>query len=79
VRAWGKWTTDASRHAVELIPADSRLLRLDNVVLTPPVRWYSADTMRRYLERAVDNCRRLWDGRDSADVVNEYSALPPTA
>src|ERR1700736_2772792 len=25
VRAWGKWTTDASRHAVELIPAPEYL------------------------------------------------------
>ncbi|MDT5210079.1 MAG: hypothetical protein QOF67_2494 [Mycobacterium sp.] len=56
--------------AVEPIPAGNPLLSLDNVVLTPHVTWYTADTMRRYLEHAVDNCRRLRDGRDLANVVN---------
>jgi phosphoglycerate dehydrogenase-like enzyme len=57
--------------AVEPIPADNPLLSLDNVVLTPHVSWYTADTMRRYLERAVENCRRIRDGRKLANVVNE--------
>jgi phosphoglycerate dehydrogenase-like enzyme len=56
--------------AVEPIPAGNPLLSLDNVVLTPHVTWYTADTMRRYLEHAVDNCRRLRDGRELANVVN---------
>ncbi|MBX7431815.1 2-hydroxyacid dehydrogenase [Mycobacterium sp. Y57] len=56
--------------AVEPVPADNPLLHLDNVVLTPHVTWYTADTMRRYLEVAVDNCERLRDGRDLANVVN---------
>jgi phosphoglycerate dehydrogenase-like enzyme len=56
--------------AVEPIPADNPLLRLDNVVLTPHVTWYTADTMRRYLEQAVENCRRLRDGQELANVVN---------
>jgi phosphoglycerate dehydrogenase-like enzyme len=56
--------------AVEPVPADNPLLALDNVVLTPHVTWYTADTMRRYLEVAVDNCVRLRDGRDLANVVN---------
>lgn len=57
--------------AVEPIPADNPLLTLDNVVLTPHVTWYTADTMRRYLEHAVDNCRRIRDGQELANVVNE--------
>ena len=57
--------------AVEPIPADNPLLRLNNVVLSPHVTWYTADTMRRYLEIAVDNCRRIRDGRKLANVVNE--------
>ncbi len=56
--------------AVEPIPADNPLLGLDNVVLTPHVTWYTVDTMRRYLAEAVDNCRRIRDGRDLRNVVN---------
>lgn len=58
---------------VEPVPADNPLLGLDNVVLTPHVTWYTADTMRRYLELAVDNCERLRDGRDLANLVNEVA------
>jgi phosphoglycerate dehydrogenase-like enzyme len=57
--------------AVEPVSAGNPLLRLDNVVFTPHVSWYTVDTMRRYLMQAVDNCRRLRDGRALADVVNE--------
>ena len=56
--------------AVEPIPADNPLLSLDNVVLTPHVTWYTVDTMRRYLTEAVDNCRRIRDGLELANVVN---------
>jgi phosphoglycerate dehydrogenase-like enzyme len=56
--------------AVEPIPAGNPLLGLDNVVLTPHVTWYTADTMRRYLEHAVGNCLRLRDGRELANKVN---------
>jgi phosphoglycerate dehydrogenase-like enzyme len=56
--------------AVEPIPADNPLLSLENVVLTPHVTWYTADTMRRYLTHAVDNCRRMRDGLELANVVN---------
>jgi len=56
--------------AVEPIAPDNPLLSLDNVVLTPHVTWYTVDTMRRYLAEAVDNCRRLRDGQDLANVVN---------
>lgn len=57
--------------AVEPVGADNPLLRLDNVVLTPHVSWYTADTMRRYLAAAVDNCRRLRDGQPLTHVVNQ--------
>ena len=56
--------------ATEPVPADNPLLRLDNVVVTPHVVWYTRDTMRRYLNVAIDNCRRLRDHRDLANVVN---------
>jgi phosphoglycerate dehydrogenase-like enzyme len=56
---------------VEPVAPDNPLLRLDNVVLTPHVSWYTADTMRRYLIEAVANCRRLRDGQPLANVVNQ--------
>jgi phosphoglycerate dehydrogenase-like enzyme len=66
--------------AVEPIPPDHPLLSLDNVVLTPHVTWYTADTMRRYLAEAVANCRRMRDGQALANVVNrpEYPQSQPT-
>ncbi|MEB3032352.1 2-hydroxyacid dehydrogenase [[Mycobacterium] nativiensis] len=57
--------------ADEPVPADNPLLGLDNVVLTPHVSWYTADTMRRYLTLAIDNCRRLRDGQPLTHVVNQ--------
>ncbi len=59
--------------SVEPVPADNPLLTLGNVVLTPHVTWYTADTMRRYLELALDNCERLRDGRDLVNVVNQVA------
>jgi phosphoglycerate dehydrogenase-like enzyme len=56
--------------AREPVEADNPLLRLDNVVVTPHVVWYTQDTMRRYLAEAIDNCRRLRDGQDLVNVVN---------
>ena len=55
---------------VEPPPPDHPLFALDNVVLTPHVTWYTADTMRRYLTHGLANCRRLRDGRELAQVVN---------
>jgi len=56
---------------VEPVAPDNPLLGLDNVVLTPHVTWYTADTMRRYLVEAVANCRRLRDGHPLGHVVNQ--------
>jgi phosphoglycerate dehydrogenase-like enzyme len=55
----------------EPVAPDNPLLSLDNVVLTPHVTWYTADTMQRYLSEAVANCRRLRDGQALANVVNQ--------
>jgi phosphoglycerate dehydrogenase-like enzyme len=56
--------------AVEPVAAGNPLLALTNVVVTPHVTWYTADTMQRYLEIAVDNCQRLRDGGELGNVVN---------
>lgn len=56
--------------ATEPVDPDNPLLRLDNVVVTPHVVWYTRDTVRRYLAEAISNCRRLRDGQDLANVVN---------
>nr|WP_179467383.1 2-hydroxyacid dehydrogenase [Mycolicibacterium vinylchloridicum] len=56
--------------AAEPVDPANPLLSLDNVVLTPHVTWLTADTMRRYLIQAIDNCRRLRDGSDLVNVVN---------
>lgn len=62
--------------ATEPVPVDNPLLALDNVVVTPHVTWYTADTMRRYLTEGVDNCRRLHDRRDLVNLVNEVDTGP---
>lgn len=66
--------------AVEPVTADNPLLGLHNVVLTPHVSWYTADTMRRYLREALENCRRMEAGRDLVNLVNqaEYPRSQPT-
>jgi phosphoglycerate dehydrogenase-like enzyme len=46
-------------YAEEPVPADSPLLDLDNVVLTPHVAWLTPETFDRSFAVAVQNCRRL--------------------
>jgi phosphoglycerate dehydrogenase-like enzyme len=61
---------------VEPVAPDNPLLGLDNVVLTPHISWYTADTMRRYLIEAVANCRRLHDGQPLAHLVTPVVNQP---
>ncbi|MUM19422.1 hydroxyacid dehydrogenase [Mycobacterium sp. CBMA271] len=55
--------------AQEPVSSDNPLLTLPNVVVTPHVTWFTADTMTRYLDHAIANCRRLHDGLPLADRV----------
>ena len=48
--------------AVEPLPANSRLMTLENVVMMPHVAWLTPETLDRSLAVAVDNMRRLRDG-----------------
>jgi phosphoglycerate dehydrogenase-like enzyme len=50
--------------AEEPPPPDHPLLSLDNVVLTPHVAWLTQETLKRSFEVALENVRRLRDGRD---------------
>ena len=43
---------------------DHPLLALDNVVLTPHVAWLTRETLVRSLDVALENVRRLHDGRE---------------
>ena len=52
---------------------EMKLLKLDNVVVSPHTTWYTADTIRRYLAEAVGNCERLAAGQQLANVVNEVN------
>ncbi|MCV7420924.1 hydroxyacid dehydrogenase [Mycobacterium yunnanensis] len=59
--------------AKEPVPVDDPLLTLDNVVVSPHVTWYTADTMQRYLAEGVEACRRLRDGEHLMNLVNEVT------
>jgi phosphoglycerate dehydrogenase-like enzyme len=48
----------------EPLTPNNPLLGLDNVVLMPHVAWLTPETLDRSLDIAVDNMRRLRDGRD---------------
>ncbi len=50
--------------AQEPLPPDSPLIKLENVVLMPHVAWLTPETLARSLDVAVDNMRRLRDGRE---------------
>ena len=45
-------------------PPDHPLLALENVVLTPHVAWLTRETLVRSFDVALENVRRLRDGRD---------------
>lgn len=45
-------------------PPDNPLLAMNNVVLTPHVAWLTQETLRRSFDVALENVRRLRDGRN---------------
>jgi phosphoglycerate dehydrogenase-like enzyme len=61
--------------AHEPVSADNPLLALDNVLLTPHVSWYTADTMARYLDAAIKNCRRIQEGKRPYFLVNDAAEV----
>jgi phosphoglycerate dehydrogenase-like enzyme len=50
--------------ADEPLAPDNPLLNLDNVALMPHVAWLTPETLDRSLDIAVENMRRLRDGRE---------------
>lgn len=55
--------------AEEPISADDPLLKLDNVTLAPHVSWLTLETLERSVAVAVENCRRLQEGKDLLHCV----------
>lgn len=55
--------------AVEPVQAGNPLLELENVVTTPHIAWRTRETMQRSIEVALENCRRLRDGRELLHCV----------
>jgi phosphoglycerate dehydrogenase-like enzyme len=48
--------------ADEPVPPGDPILALDNVVLAPHIGWLTGGTLRRSLDIAIENCRRLAAG-----------------
>ncbi len=60
--------------AEEPVSPDNPLLKLDNVLLMPHVSWLTADTMERYLDAAIRNCRRIVEGKRPYFLVVDRAA-----
>ena len=56
--------------AREPTPADTPVLQLENVVMTPHVAWQTRETLERSLAVAIENCRRLSAGEPLRHQVN---------
>ncbi len=57
-------------HEVEPLPTDHPLTRLDNVVLTPHLAWYSEESYGELKRRTAQNVVDVLAGRVPRDVVN---------
>lgn len=55
--------------AVEPIPADSPLLGLDNMILTPHIAWACSETRQRLMDIAVENVRQYLNGTPVNNVA----------
>jgi len=53
----------------EPVGADSPLLKLPNVVVTPHLAWFTRETLSRCLGVFAENCRRLRDGQPLVNRV----------
>jgi phosphoglycerate dehydrogenase-like enzyme len=62
--------------ATEPVDPDDPLLRLDNVIVTPHVVWYTRDTMGRYLTHAIDNCQPVAGRTGSGQRRQREAACP---
>ena len=56
--------------ASEPVKTDNPLLKLPNVVVAPHVAWLTPETLRRSMDVAVENCRRLASG---APLLNQVA------
>lgn len=65
-------------YAVEPLPADSKLIRLDNIILTPHVSSQTYESLWYTYKKAIDIMADFFDGKtlDPSDLLNpDYSAV----
>jgi phosphoglycerate dehydrogenase-like enzyme len=56
---------------IEPLPADHRLWRFDNVIITPHVAGQAAEIAERHLAVLLDNIRRFQSGEELANIVDK--------
>jgi D-3-phosphoglycerate dehydrogenase len=54
----------------EPLPADSRLLGLENVVLTPHAAWYSEESQKELKRRTAENVLDVVAGQAPRNIIN---------
>ena len=59
----------ADAFGTEPLPADSRLRRLPNAVLTPHIAWTTREALQRLMDITTNNLRTWLDGHGE-NVVN---------
>ncbi len=67
------WIAGAGIDVYEKEPPDPEnpLFKLENIVLTPHIAWYSEDALRRLEMSAVDEAIRILQGQQPRNVVNK--------
>lgn len=62
--------TDADFPSHEPLPPDSPLRRLNNLIMTPHMAWYSEESLRELREKAAMEVKRVLTGERPKNIVN---------